>query len=65
MEQAMGGVRDPSKHEAASLRQFLSMIGARPPMTVDDTHWPGKGEPQKGNAQKVTFKSLKSDLKVI
>ena len=27
-------------------------------------HWPGKGEPQKGSAQKVTFKSLKSDLKV-
>ena len=26
-------------------------------------HWPAKGEPQKGNAQKVTFKSLKSDLK--
>ena len=26
---------------------------------------PGKGEPQKGSAQKVTFKSLKSDLKVI
>ena len=26
-------------------------------------HWPGEGELQKGNAQKVTFMSLKSDLK--
>ena len=27
-------------------------------------HRPTEGEPQKGNAQNVTFKSLKSDLKV-
>ena len=27
-------------------------------------HWPAKGEPRKGNALKVAFKSLKSDLKV-
>ena len=26
-------------------------------------HWPAKGEPQKGNAQKATFKLLKSGLK--
>ena len=26
------------------------------------SHWPWKGEPQKGGAQKVTFRSLKSDL---
>ena len=27
-------------------------------------HWPAKGEPQKGKAQKVTIKSLEGDLKV-
>ena len=27
-------------------------------------HWPGEGDPQKGNAQKVTSKLLKSNLKV-
>ena len=26
--------------------------------------WPAEGEPQKGNAQKLTLESLKSDVKV-
>ena len=31
---------------------------------ADNDHWPAKGEPQKGNAQKVTFKSLKRNFEV-